>query len=539
MTANNESQGPVSAVAGRWDRVGLAERTAGLVLLLAFAAGALGAWLVGGPPSWLTVAVVSLVAVAVFAVLRALVSRPLQALADFATALGRGDLSARPPRPAGLAQGPETRRLTAALEAMAEAREAAHRELESQVEARTAELRRALDEATAARRERTAALERLQAIVDSMVDGVIFVDPELRVVLTNKAARAIRSLETTGQPLHDCHPPEAQEAMERVCAYLRDGDDAGPPHSIIRDADGRYETTYAPVRAPVQELDEDEGGGSGEGDEGAERFLGIVMVIRDISDRRTLERRLLDAERLSAVGQMAAQLAHDLRNPLNVIGGATQYLQRARREDDEVQEFAEVVAEQTARVERLVTDLLHVARPAAPHLEPGSVGEAAEDAARLFRTQRGDEGAVRCHVTSGLPRLELDRRMVTEALVNLLQNAVEATEDAEGGDAEGPPEPPELRVHLESEGGAGTVVVEVLDRGVGIDPEQVEDLTRPFVTTKATGTGLGLTIVAQAVAHHRGTMVIEPRDGGGTRVALRFPVRTLREPARDDAEAST
>ena len=92
-------------------------------------------------------------------------------------------------------------------------------------------------------------------------------------------------------------------------------------------------------------------------------YLGTVMVIRDIAERRTLERRLLDAERLSGLGLMSAQLAHELRNPLNAIDGAAQYLRRRLAGDPEVAEYSGLIGDEVQRVNRFIAELLHVARP--------------------------------------------------------------------------------------------------------------------------------------------------------------------------------
>ncbi len=102
-----------------------------------------------------------------------------------------------------------------------------------------------------------------------------------------------------------------------------------------------------------------------------------------------------------------------------------------------------------------------------------------------------------------------------EAVVNLLDNALEA----------GGPQPPELVTRLEQEGAAEpAVVLEVLDRGAGVPPALLPDVTRPFVTTKLTGTGLGLVIVSRAMAQHRGSFTLANRPGGGARATLRLPV---------------
>jgi nitrogen fixation/metabolism regulation signal transduction histidine kinase len=364
---------------------------------------------------------------------------------------------------------------------------------------RARRLEQALHDATEVREARAADLERLQAILDSMIDGVLFIDAADKVAMVNKAGRALRNLTTgAGRSLRDCHPKASQPMLERVMAYLRNGDDAGPPHSIIKEREGRFETTYAPVKGP----------------DGV--YLGTVMVIRDIAERRTLERRLLDAERLAGLGQMSAQLAHELRNPLNAIDGAAQYLRRRLAADPEVAEYADLIGAEVQRVNRFVAALLDVARPAEPAFAPVAMNRLLEHAARRAALARGlREDAVRLELAADLPVLDVDAAMIADALVNLLANAFEA-----GGDAA-----PELESRYEATGGEGTIVVEVRDRGCGIAADQLEEVLRPFVTSKPTGTGLGLVVVNRAVEQHRARFELARREGGGTTATLRFPVR--------------
>jgi signal transduction histidine kinase len=367
------------------------------------------------------------------------------------------------------------------------------------VQERNTALAAALDEATSAREARAADLQRLQAILDSMVDGVLFIDAEDHVAMVNQAGRVLRNLTGgPGRPLKDCHPKASHGMLERVMGYLRSGDDAGPAHSIIKEREGRFETTYAPVKAP----------------DGA--YLGTVMVIRDIAERRTLERRLLDAERLSGLGQMSAQIAHELRNPLNAIDGAAQYLRRRLAGDPEVSEYAGLIGDEVQRVNRFVSELLHVARPAEPAFAPVSLNRLAREVAQKVALARGlPEGAVSLDLAPDVPAVDVDGPMIAEALVNLLQNAFEA-----GGAS-----PVELATRFEAAGGEGTVVLEVRDGGCGIPGDQLEEVLRPFVTTKPTGTGLGLVVVTRAAEQHRARFALAPREGGGTVAALRFPLR--------------
>jgi len=436
-------------------------------------------------------------ALGVLLVLRGTVARPLRGLQDFADALGRGDLAIRPPQDGGR----EIAALAGSLSRMADELQRSHAELESRVGERTAALAEALAAANAAREERAAALTRLQAILDSMVEGVIFIDADARIALVNEQGRVLRNLGgAPGRALKDCHPESTHATLEKVMTWLRQGDDAGPPHSILKEKEGRWETTYAPVRAP----------------DGA--FLGVVMVIRDIAERRNLERRLLDAERLAGLGQMSAQVAHEVRSPLNAIGGAAQYLRRLQPEHPEVKEYADLIAEEVLRVSRFVQELLQVARPANPSFEPSSVNRVLAEAAQRAVLARGlPEEAVRLSLGRALPALDLDRALILEAVVNLLDNALDA----------GGAEPPELASFFEASGGEGTVAVEVRDRGCGIPPDQLDEVTRPFVTTKAHGTGLGLVVVGRAADQHRARFSLHAREGGGTLARLSFPVRRV------------
>jgi signal transduction histidine kinase len=168
-----------------------------------------------------------------------------------------------------------------------------------------------------------------------------------------------------------------------------------------------------------------------------------------------------------------------------------------------------------------------VARPANPTFTPSNPNRVLQEAARRAALAHGlPEDAVRLSLERTLPPLDLDRSLVLEAVVNLLDNAFDA-----GGE-----EPPEIVSSFEGAGGEGSVVVEVRDRGAGIPPEQLDEVTRPFVTTKAHGTGLGLVVVGRAADQHRARFSLVPRPGGGTIARLSFPVRRVAA-ATPEAEA--
>ena len=162
-----------------------------------------------------------------------------------------------------------------------------------------------------------------------------------------------------------------------------------------------------------------------------------------------------------------------------------------------------------------------MASPTRPSFAPSSVNRVLSEAARHAALARGlPEGTVRLSLERALPPLDLDQSLILEAVVNLLDNAFDS----------GSSGPPELASFFESSGGEGSVVVEVRDRGTGIPADQLDEVTRPFVTTKAHGTGLGLVVVGRAADQHRARFRLLAREGGGTIARISFPVRRVAAP---------
>ncbi len=235
-------------------------------------------------------------------------------------------------------------------------------------------------------------------------------------------------------------------------------------------------------------------------------------------ERRVEERtiRMVNAERLAALGQMSAQLAHELRNPLNSVGGAVQYLRRVLGHERTMAEYGALIEDELARMNRFVDDLLRVARPAPPTLGAADVKELVLTAIRTTTLGRGvAPESVRASFPEDLPRVQLDRRMILEAVMNLLENAI----DASGAS------PIEVEVRSEQAPDGPALVIEISDRGAGIPPELAARLGRPFITSKPSGTGLGLVIVSHAAGQHGGSFRLSPREGGGATATLRLPLR--------------
>jgi signal transduction histidine kinase len=236
-------------------------------------------------------------------------------------------------------------------------------------------------------------------------------------------------------------------------------------------------------------------------------------------------RHLIQSEKLSAVGELAAKLAHEVLNPVAGMKAAVQLLARQGAEmrgGAEVLATAEALNREITRVEGLVRRLVNYAKPLAPRLELVSVGsllDAAEEASQTILQRCGT--ALDRREGADLPRLEVDPQLVTQALSNLIANAAQATAAAGRTD----------RVELEADRaevhGRDQVVIRVADRGPGLPDSHMRELFKPFFTTKPDGHGLGLAVSQNVVLEHGGRISASNRpagEGSGAVFEVQFPV---------------
>ncbi|HSF18566.1 MAG TPA: response regulator [Vicinamibacteria bacterium] len=232
--------------------------------------------------------------------------------------------------------------------------------------------------------------------------------------------------------------------------------------------------------------------------------------------KRTQE-KLIRSERLAAVGELAAQIAHEIRNPLAAISNSVGVLRRDLELQGDDRRLLEVVHEEAQRLGRIVADFLKFARPRPLHRTPLNLVEVLDDLLLLLSQQHAlglaqSQIRIEKDYQKDLPPVSLDAAQTREALWNLLVNAVEAMP---GGGT--------LRVVVAgSTKGDDFVEVTVSDTGKGIRPEDMDRIFQPFHTTKADGTGLGLAIVQRVVEAHAGEVLVESRAGQGSSFLLRF-----------------
>jgi signal transduction histidine kinase len=331
-----------------------------------------------------------------------------------------------------------------------------------------------------------------ERLVDGLREGLELVDGDFTIRFANRwmlhqfgrlpGRRCYEVLTADGQPCPDC-PLERRDTLE------------GPVRLEIAGVGGRrFLLSCSPVRQPDGETL-------------------LLELVADVTEQVQMRERLQRAERLAATGELAAGVAHEIRNPLSAIVNATTLL--AARDGLNEEEYAgtlNAVRTEARRLNRILSEFLLFARPPAPHRRPADVAEVVGRVAALVGEDPARAASVELevHIDRTLPRFAFDPDQLTQVLWNVVLNGVEAMDGAG-------------RLRFEVERVDGDVVISVADTGRGIPPEDRARVFDPFYSRKPTGSGLGLTIAQRIVAAHGGRMELESTPGQGTRVTIALP----------------
>jgi two-component system sensor histidine kinase PilS (NtrC family) len=341
-----------------------------------------------------------------------------------------------------------------------------------------------------------------QHVIDSLPSGLVTTDPAQRVLTFNHAAETITGLTAAavvGRSVGDVLqlPPHVSETLE--------GDLTGP---AARRLDLRYQTAD----------------GRGEIDLGMSAThletpggrAGFLITFQDVTSVKKLERDARLRQRLAAVGEMAAGIAHEIRNPLASMSGSIQILRQELPLTPDQEQLMDIVLRESERLNTTIQSFLAYARPQRFAIKRFDVRRVLNDTALLLRNSAEvREGHA---IDVGLPDApvwyEADEGQIKQIVWNLATNGLRAM--VEGGRLE-------LRTHTDP--GSGDVVLAVRDQGVGIPEEELDGLFQPFHGRFAKGSGLGLAIVHRIVTDYRGEIRVDSRPGRGTDVSVRFPAR--------------
>ncbi|HWB95643.1 MAG TPA: ATP-binding protein [Bryobacteraceae bacterium] len=236
----------------------------------------------------------------------------------------------------------------------------------------------------------------------------------------------------------------------------------------------------------------------------------LARVNRELQDSFEQVRR---ADRLSAIGQLAASLAHEIRNPLASIDGAANLIESPQTPDDVRTGSIAVIHKETQRLNRLLTNLLDFARPRKPQFQAVEAGPLIDAVMSLLEhSAKQKEISLRKQIAPALPAFEGDPEQMKQVILNLAINAIQAM-DAPG------------EVIFSARQKDDSVMVSVRDHGIGVADEHLDRIFDPFFTTKEAGTGLGLSVVHQIVTRHGGAVTTERNPEGGMTFSLLLPLR--------------
>lgn len=247
------------------------------------------------------------------------------------------------------------------------------------------------------------------------------------------------------------------------------------------------------------------------GQEGA--FMGTVMLMRDLQEIETLEEKVKRSERLASLGQMAAGIAHEIRNPLGSIKGLAQYFARKFEQEPEEQKYAEAIIGESDRLNRVIRDLLNFARPQEPTYQSCDVMEIINHALALVKADlEAKQIAVERTGEASVPTFDADPDLLAQALMNLFLNAIEAMNESG-----------RLSIRCRYHESNQKVEIEITDNGTGIPPSDLPKVFDPFFTSKKGGTGLGLALVLRIIENHGGSIDVRSQVGEGTNFTILLP----------------
>jgi two-component system sensor histidine kinase PilS (NtrC family) len=341
-------------------------------------------------------------------------------------------------------------------------------------------------------------------IVLSLRSGLLALNPAHLVSLVNPVGEEIlgcSAAEVLNEPGLEVFPELASLAPWKR-AEQSEGREAATRHRlevVHRRPDG----TRVPVGLTLSPLSRADG-----------EPAGTLVHMQDLTQFKAMEESMRRAERMAAVGGMAAVLAHEIRNPLASISGSVQVLRGAASVGDADLRLMDIILRETKRLDQLLSDFLRFTRPAEPKRQPTDLKKLVADTVEVF-AQRPDAAGHRLVCDLQPIEGQVDPDQIRQVLWNLLSNAEQALA-TQGRIA--------VRLAREEDSQVGSQIwIEVADDGPGVAPQERERIFEPFVTSKEKGTGLGLATVHKIVEAHGGSIELACPDGGGSRFRVRLP----------------
>lgn len=242
-----------------------------------------------------------------------------------------------------------------------------------------------------------------------------------------------------------------------------------------------------------------------------------LAMLRDVTERKELEERLRKSDTLHVVGELAAGIAHEIRNPMTALKGFIQLLKGSIQNEDHALYF-NVITSELKRIESIITEFLILAKPQAIMYEEKNVVKIMQDTMDLLHAQANlDNVQMHLKCEGGIPLIYCEPNQLKQVFINILKNAIEVMPD--GGN---------VYVSIKPKGD-DHIIVSLADEGIGMTEDKLKRLGEPFYTTKERGTGLGLMVSYKIIEEHKGKIEVESEEGRGTTFHLTLPIRQQHE----------
>jgi two-component system sensor kinase FixL len=348
-------------------------------------------------------------------------------------------------------------------------------------------------------RKLQASEKRFRAILDTATDAIISMDEDQKIILFNDAAQRIFGYsreEIIGEELDFLIPPQHGDDYRILSRVLQTREP-----DILRETmsmNGRRSNGEEfPIELGLSFLEMDGG-------------VTYTAIIRDVFHQRQLERKLLQSERLAAVGQAVAHVAHELRNPLMIIGGFSNQILRDPS-DGKTGQKLEMILEEVARLEKLVAELGDFTKDYRLVKRPADINLVVKDVLKIMSgVYSSEKHKFEELLSPAVGEINCDPDKLRQVLINIVSNGIEAM--ADGG-----------LITVNTEKVPDGIEVRITDEGTGIKEEELQQIFEPFYTTRERGSGLGLSISYRIIEAHEGDLSAVSRPGEGTTFIIRLP----------------
>jgi two-component system sensor kinase FixL len=341
--------------------------------------------------------------------------------------------------------------------------------------------------------------KRFRAILDTATDAIISVDKDHRIILFNNAAQEIfgyTTLEVLGKDLNIIIP-ERYKSHSNYLKMFFESEKSEMIGKTISLSGIRKSGEEFPIELSLSFLDM---GGE----------ITFTAIIRDVTENQKMEHRMLQSERLAAVGKAVAHVAHEIKNPLMIIGGFSNQI-KMNLEDEKDAGKLDMVLDEVTRLERMVANLGDFTKEYRLVRRPSDINSVIKDVIQIMNgVYPSEKYRFMDQLSSNIKTINCDPDKLKQVLINIISNSIEAMK--KGG-----------KISIFTEKIDRGVEIRIIDEGIGIPKEELQHIFEPFYTTREKGSGLGLSISYKLIEAHNGEIWADSKPGKGTTFFIQLP----------------